>query len=385
MEERIVLDGSVAAAVANATGAQADAADNAAGSEMADLPVDPVEHNGTASDPDNDSGNSDDIDVNHNYNSDDDSYHDENAYDSGVADAVAAIGDMASSDSGGLKALIINSDIDDVNDLIDAVGEGVVVITFDGDTQDLQAIIDQLHELSGGREFDSIGIITHGEEGAIALTQYEEVTGESLSIDVEQREFFSALGSLIGDDGRIDLISCDSGAGELGDELLSALEAVAGVEVSASIDDTGGETAGGDWVLEKGNVDIESEYFDSNLLDNFDGLLPTPCSHYNPELDYTIDDTTGMYGEITLTFTTDTELYSCVPDKVKIIQVGNAHNYVLLSDDFLKTLLDGDSQHINIDVSHLADATSDTYYKSLSLIDGAEYKIYIPEKKIRKY
>ncbi len=383
MEERIVLDGSVAAVVATSGAAQADAADSATGSDMSDLPVDPVEHNSTDPDPDNDSESSDNTNTSHSDNNDDGSYHDNNAYDNGVADIIAAIAGNDSLESAGLKALIINSDINDVNDLIDAVSEGVIVITFDGDTQDLQGIIDQLRELSGGREFDSIGIITHGEEGAIALTQYEEVTGESLGVDVEQREFFSALGGLISDDGRIDLISCDSGVGELGDELITALEAITGAEVTASIDDTGNVDADGDWILEKGNVDIESEYFDGYLLDNFDGLLPTPCPHYNPELDYTIDDTTGMYGEITLTFKGDTELYGCAQGFVAISQVDNPLNFVILSDNFLETLLAGDDQHINIDLSHLTEATIDTNLKSLSLIDGAVYKICISEGKFK--
>ncbi len=313
MEERIVLDGSVAAAAAVA---EAGVAADADGAESADVAADPV---GVSGDSDSDSGDSDGGNVD---NFDPGSTEQGESVDTALDNALEALDGVelgSSTDGGGLKAIIVNTDIGDIDDLIGAVADGVLVVSFDGDTDNLQDIIDELEALSGGREFDSIGIVTHGNsDGELILASLEQVSAQSLSSDLEQQEFFSALGGLITEDGRIDLVSCGSGAGELGDELISAIAEISGAEVAASIDDTGNENAGGDWDLEKGNVNVVDEYFDRDKISDFDGVLP--IGYFDPGLAYITGPAYGDAGAIHIGF----QSHVCVHDTSGVITISDS-------------------------------------------------------------
>ncbi len=289
MEERIVLDGSVPVAAAEGTaqgGSDSEAVDSAAAL--------PVEQADCAADAVND--DTDDISATVAPGGD---ATDGAIADSSLAEMVATINDAATNT--GQKVLLINADIEGVEDLIDSVGAGVMVITYDGYCQDLQDVIAELECLTEGGALESIGIITHGSAGELYLTSEEIVSAESLATDTEQQEFFTGLGGLLSAEGRIDLISCDTGGGELGAALIAQVEDISGVSVTASIDDTGNESEGGDWMQERGDVDIESEYFDSTELADFSGIL-SGATDPIADFSYSPGDATSEYGVITVSF-----------------------------------------------------------------------------------
>ncbi len=377
MEERIVLDGSVAAVVAAAGAADASAsADTKSDSgDASDLPAEQADNTaGDGSDSDN-SGDSDAGD-----NTDADTANDGQA-DSTVAEVIAAIADSSDENAATLKALIVNSDIDDLADLLAAVDDSVIVVTFDGDTPDMQAIIDQLTALADGADYSSIGIVTHGADGVIAFSDSDPITAATLAVDSEQQEFFAELGELLTADGRIDLISCDSGDGTAGDELIAEIAEISGADVAASTDTTGNESDGGDWILEKGDIDLTHEYFDAGALDSFDGVLPYFTYHdlsFELAADYAED-----YGILYLDFDYLTQFCSCLSGKEITIQYyadGTMH-YAhfgasdLLSDSFTSDgglTMSSSGETFVLDLSPYAE---DLAVQDFELVSGVTYQV----------
>ena len=91
--------------------------------------------------------------------------------------------------------------------------------------------------------------------------------------DSQQHAFWREIGSLIQDQGRIDLLACNLAAGDHGELLIAALQAACGREVAASVDETGNPASGGDWLLEVGQVDAAACYFDVPALSRYQGLM----------------------------------------------------------------------------------------------------------------
>lgn len=92
--------------------------------------------------------------------------------------------------------------------------------------------------------------------------------------DAEVVAFWENIGSLLNENGRVDVMACDVGAWEEGEELLISLENLTGSNVAASTDATGNEELGGNWVLESDNIDLIKMYFNKQKLQtDFNNLL----------------------------------------------------------------------------------------------------------------
>ena len=191
-----------------------------------------------------------------------------------MEEALDNIENSDSNDTDSLKALIVNTDIADSAELIEAAAEDVIVITYNNDTADMQNLIDQLDAIAGDKEYESIALVTHsGAGGEIIFSDSEQISRQSLHSNTAQSEFFSDLGELLTDNGRLDLLSCYTGLGEAGNELISTIEEISGAEVAASTDATGNEEFGGDWILERGDIEVSSIYFNNEELDNYSSVL----------------------------------------------------------------------------------------------------------------
>ncbi len=191
--------------------------------------------------------------------------------------------------------LLVNSDIEDYQKLVDASLESVVTVVYDADTDDLQSIINQIQQLDD-TVYDSIAIASHSDtDGNILLTNSEHVSADSLQTDSDQQHFFASLGDFISADGRLDLLSCFSAAGEQGQRLIDNLESITGHDVAGSDDATGSAENGGDWILESNNIDAKSIYFDSTEITYFTSTLAgteTPSNIVTTTIDL-VDDTDG--------------------------------------------------------------------------------------------
>ena len=180
--------------------------------------------------------------------------------------------------SDGVHVLVVSSTVQDADQLLSAKGNGVITVSYDGNTASLDLILAEIQGKLGGQKADSIAFATHGTDGEFTLAGDYVVNASSLSELTEQateiQNFWKGVGELVNEGGRIDLLACSLVSNEQGVLLLSNLEALTLKNFAASDDPTGNPEAG-DWVLESDNVDVAPIYFDQAALANYSDLLTT--------------------------------------------------------------------------------------------------------------
>ena len=112
--------------------------------------------------------------------------------------------------------------------------------------------------------------------GQFYLTGDYSVNPSTLLGSTELQHFWKGVGSLVNENGRIDLLACGLGANDTGKLLLSQLESITGKNFAASNDATGNPQYGGDWVLESDGIDVGPVYFSLEGLAAFHGVLDGP-------------------------------------------------------------------------------------------------------------
>lgn len=172
----------------------------------------------------------------------------------------------------GTHVLVVATDVESYEGLVSSAADNVIVVTYDPAAVTLNKIIDKIDVALDGKLADSIGFATHGADGTIALTQYVWATDDSVSTVPKLQQFWSNLGELVKDGGRIDLLGCyiaNDGAALL--YSIDSLLDLSGkdISVAASVDLTGNEPVG-DWILEAGGVDAML-YFNYSELNQWTG------------------------------------------------------------------------------------------------------------------
>ncbi|OGV31857.1 MAG: hypothetical protein A2020_04030, partial [Lentisphaerae bacterium GWF2_45_14] len=186
-------------------------------------------------------------------------------------DEILAQGNTSSDTPG---VLIISSLIDDADTLAEAAKDNVIVVRYDAETTTLDQLLEQINDSLDGRKASSIGIAAHDYGDAkFYLTGTETISLGSTLASESQREFWTEMGDMLAENGRIDLFACGLASSDTGLMLVSSLENISGINFAASTDATGNLSAGGDWTLETDDVDLADTYFDKDRLDDFSGLL----------------------------------------------------------------------------------------------------------------
>ena len=174
----------------------------------------------------------------------------------------------------GLHVLVVSSAIQSSDQLVQAAADGVLTVTYDPTTDSPDNILLKIETTLAGHKADSIAFATHDQgPGQFYLTGDYSVNSSTLLGSPELQHFWKEVGSLVNDNGRIDLLACGLGSNEIGKLLLSQLESMVGRNFAASDDATGNAQYGGDWVLESDGIDVGPVYFSQPALDNFTSLL----------------------------------------------------------------------------------------------------------------
>ena len=160
--------------------------------------------------------------------------------------------------------LLISDNLPKHELLLDAALASATVVAVKYDQWSLGQLIDAIIKSApAGTTFDAVGILDHGAPGRFCLLK--SVGGGDIDLaDLASSDiaaFLKDLGSLVKPGGRIDLLGCSVAAGPEGRALLAQVEALAGVNVTASTDKTGG-AADADWVMETDNLNVAKDYFD---------------------------------------------------------------------------------------------------------------------------
>ncbi len=185
--------------------------------------------------------------------------------------------DPNASTSAGVHVLVVSSDIQDPNVLAQDAATGVITVVYDAHTDSLHSLLSKIETALGGHKADSIAFATENEgAGQFQLTDNYVVSSSSLLASPQLEHFWTEVGSLVNNGGRIDLLACDLVANAQGNLLLSQLESLTGKDFAASSDPTGNALYGGNWVLESDSVNIAPIYFNVSALGNYTGLLGNP-------------------------------------------------------------------------------------------------------------
>ncbi|HAX19979.1 MAG TPA: hypothetical protein DCY64_06815, partial [Hydrogenophaga sp.] len=113
----------------------------------------------------------------------------------------------------------------------------------------------QMAEVLKGRSgIDAVHILSHGTSGRIQLGS---ASLDATSIVEEHTDEMAVIAAALSADADILIYGCDVGSGSAGVDFVSALALATGADVAASMDATGSEAQGGDWVLEsqQGQID----------------------------------------------------------------------------------------------------------------------------------
>lgn len=190
-----------------------------------------------------------------------------NTVNTDVAEPEAAIKVVA--DATGKQVVVIDSGIEDAEELAASFGPDVQVVFIDPNSDGVEQIA---AALEGQTDITGLHILAHGAEGHLSL-------GDSLldagSIAGEHAAALAAIGATLSEDGDILIYGCNFGAGETGEEAMLALAEATMGDIAASDDLTGAAELGGDWELEEAQGTIETEALEiegwNHVMSNYYG------------------------------------------------------------------------------------------------------------------
>lgn len=185
-------------------------------------------------------------------------------------------GDSDGPDAAPDRILVVDSSVNGADVLSAAARDNVVVVNYDSRYDSLDSLFNKIVSAGEGLDIHSIAFANHGIAADMQLAVDGRLSLETLSDNPDIVAFWQGVASMLVDDGRIDLLSCDFYRGDEGRDLLAALEALTGVDFAASENQTGNPAYGGDWLLESDDVEVDGDYFDRDTLADFAFLLFPP-------------------------------------------------------------------------------------------------------------
>lgn len=176
-----------------------------------------------------------------------------------------------------IRVLVISSEIPHPEKLVRAALQEVEIVYYNAKDSSLNDLSREIAETLGENKASSIAFANHGKDGLFYLTPDQIVSSESLENEHIQ-VFWQNVSSHVKKDGRIDLLACNLASSPEGLDLLNELENLTGTNFAASTDLTGSEHLSADWILESDNIYASLLYFDSSLIESWQGALSTPLT-----------------------------------------------------------------------------------------------------------
>ncbi|MGL4397163.1 MAG: tandem-95 repeat protein, partial [Hyphomicrobium sp.] len=159
--------------------------------------------------------------------------------------------------------VFIDRNVENIEQIIAGIDASHEIVLLETDESGLDQIAAFLADRN---DVESIHIVSHGETGTLYLGS-DTIT--SANLDSFQADL-AAIGAALSDDGDILIYGCDVASGTGGMAFIRSISEATGADVAASIDSTGGDEAGGDWVLEATAGAIDAKSLDNPM---YAGLL----------------------------------------------------------------------------------------------------------------
>lgn len=146
-----------------------------------------------------------------------------------------------------LDVIVMSHSVMSTPGVSDALSKDAFIIGYDDQHDSAQNIIEKLSDLADteGRKIGTLAVLQHGRGGAITLGS------DTIHLaDVGQKvQELQSLATLFTPGGQIQFYACSSAGYAQGQALLDVLSAITGLDVFASVNDTG-RGNGKDWYLE---------------------------------------------------------------------------------------------------------------------------------------
>lgn len=173
----------------------------------------------------------------------------------------------------GVNVLVISSAVQDPQSLQNAAKDGVKTVFYDANSTSLTELSQKIANALNGQKADSIAFAAEGNDNVLMLNS-DIMVSDNIQSDIQNHDisgFWKTIGGLLNNGGRIDLLACDVAGDSGGQSLVAQIDQLIDrpqdgffATVAASTDLTG-NAAGGDWLLEVGNIDAKSIYFNDSI------------------------------------------------------------------------------------------------------------------------
>lgn len=189
--------------------------------------------------------------------------------------------DHAGTDAGGVRVLVVSSQVQNAQVLAQAASNSVKVVFYDPNNTSLSQLTNDIASVLHGAKAQSIAFATDGSNGQFNLIQGLNVSLSTLKSHTDLQAFWNNVGNMLKTGGRIDILSCNVAGDSAGLNLVHDLQNEINahdknhITVAASTDITGNSSSGGNWKLEVGNINASTTYFDTENLADWNGNLDT--------------------------------------------------------------------------------------------------------------
>ncbi len=289
----------------------------------------------------------------------------------------------------GRQLLVIDNRVQGWQELAQGAAENVDVLVLDANSDGLVQIAQRM---VGDQPYSSLQIVSHGSTGQLSLGN-RSIDTASLS---QYQSELASIGQSLTADGDILLFGCNIAAGNYGSDFLSAIARATQADVSASTNDTGSASLGGDWVLEASTGAIEAKSaINTDAQEKFSGLLvsasitvvqtsepstaPDVLSTVNPLAPEVLPVALGEIVRMrTVVFISEdpslltTEMRVAIPNGMSFLNDGSA-TLALVSDFGML-----ESTTLSNPATTLADGTVDTAGSTFADVNGIRPDFVIP-------
>ncbi|SER79006.1 DUF4347 domain-containing protein, partial [Giesbergeria anulus] len=174
--------------------------------------------------------------------------------------------------AGRKEVVFIDTSVAHYQTLVDGVKAGVEVVLLDGSADGLAQMAAWAQGKSG---YDAIHLLSHGAPGMVRLGAFDL----NQATQDERAGELAALGAALNEEGDLLLYGCAIAAGDNGQQFISGLASITGATVTASMDQTGGASLGGNWNLERSTGALGAALFGTAIsFADYDALLTASYS-----------------------------------------------------------------------------------------------------------
>ncbi|MGD1940274.1 MAG: DUF4347 domain-containing protein [Leptolyngbyaceae cyanobacterium] len=165
------------------------------------------------------------------------------------------------------QLVFLDTTVPDYTRLLFGAADGTTTVAIPVSENGIARVTEVLHQVEA---VDAVHIVSEGNEGEFWLGN-AYVSNETLE---QYKAQLQQWGGLLSAEADILIYACLTARGPAGLSLLNEIASLTGADVAGSIDLTGNEANGGDWLLERSVGQIEAgRAFETITLEEYDGLL----------------------------------------------------------------------------------------------------------------